>query len=431
MATMLLSWGCSSTARLGSNASKPYLWEQLPHHPQLAWHRFSADSAAVYVRMPAHEPLHLREEMDSPFRFSIELELLIAPTGWPAGEQENRPSSMLYQFRWEEPAQKGRSELVGRFTFPLPKGKYRIVHTVRDLHRGSDVTGVRAFDGWSADAPERCLAFDRKTGHPAWNNNLPLDGTCALLVPPDLSNATWTYAQLPPVDSFPSAPFLDRPPPVIRFPAGVRAVAKSSSALPEDTPIPEGQWAQWAVLEWENKAGAHQWSAGLNSPAIQLSARRASFPIMRDLDNMIRATRFIASRQEYKMMRNARDPKKALDDFWLGFAPSAESARSLIATYYGRVREANVHFSGLKEGWCTDRGMVHIIFGHSDRVRRDNQGETWIYGEEGDVNALIFRFSRKNRGDDFNQFELERYPGFRSPWEAMVSSWRRGKVRNR
>ena len=162
-----------------------------------------------------------------------------------------------------------------------------------------------------------------------------------------------------------------------------------------------------------------------------MAARRAHFPEMRDLDEMIRATRFIAKRQEYQSMREARDPKRALDEFWLDFTDDADASRRLIATYYGRVHEANVHFSGLKEGWCTDRGMVHIIFGHADRIRRDRFGETWIYGDEGDVNSLVFRFSRQDRGDDFNAFELERYPGFRSPWEAMVGSWRRGKVRKR
>ena len=430
-AALLLFGGCASPTRLGSNASKPYLWEQLPHHPQLAWHRFSADSAAVYLRMPAHEPLHLRQEMDSPFRFSVELELLVAPTSWPTGEPENRPSSVLYKFRWEEPAEPGRSELIGRFTFPLPLGQYRIVHTVRDTHRGSDVTGVRALDGWSEDAPDRCLAFDQTTGQPAWDGHLPMNNRCALLVPPDLANAPWTYAQLPAVDSFPSAPFLDRMPNEHRFPEGNRVQPKPTSDPVQSALLPEGQWAQWSLLEWPNPPGVHKWTASPESPAIHLTARRSAFPIMRDLDEMIRATRFIATRQEYKGMRNARDPKKALDEFWLGFASSPETARGLISTYYGRVREANVHFSGIKEGWCTDRGMVHVVFGHSDRVKRDNRGETWIYGEEGDVNALIFRFARANSKDDFNRFDLERYPGFRSPWEAMVSSWRRGKVRNR
>ena len=84
-----------------------------------------------------------------------------------------------------------------------------------------------------------------------------------------------------------------------------------------------------------------------------------------------------------------------------------------------------------KEGWSTDRGMVYVVFGHPDRTRTDRYGETWIFGEEGDVNALIFRFSNRASGDDFNVYQLERYPGFRSPWEAMVSSWRRGKIRRR
>ena len=40
------------------------------------------------------------------------------------------------------------------------------------------------------------------------------------------------------------------------------------------------------------------------------------FPVMRDLDEMTRATRYIAKRDEYQTMRKARDPKRALDEFW-------------------------------------------------------------------------------------------------------------------
>ncbi|MEC7114813.1 MAG: hypothetical protein VXW79_07570, partial [Bacteroidota bacterium] len=59
--------GCSTPERLGSNAQKPYQWESLSHHPQLAWHRHRADSATLFVRLPAHELLHLREGLDAPF----------------------------------------------------------------------------------------------------------------------------------------------------------------------------------------------------------------------------------------------------------------------------------------------------------------------------------------------------------------------------
>ncbi|MGB1572647.1 MAG: GWxTD domain-containing protein, partial [Flavobacteriales bacterium] len=279
--------------------------------------------------------------------------------------------------------------------------------------------------------PARTLAFDPTTGAPAWDHVLPSGRRMGLLVPADLATGFWEHGHLAPVDSFPSAPFLDRSVAELLFPEQTDRHLPLTPTDGDNLRLPEGSWKDWKVLTWSGEAGIHRWAPSGGLRPVLVSGRRPHFPVMRDLDEMIRATRYIAKRDEYQTMRKARDPKRALDEFWLQFGEDPEEARQLIATYYGRVREANVHFSGLKEGWCTDRGMVHIIFGHADRVRRDRIGETWIYGDEGDVNALVFRFSRRERGDDFNAFELERYPGFRSPWEAMVGSWRRGKVRKR
>jgi len=389
------------------------------------------DSASLFVNVPAHEPLHLREGGDSPFRYSIEVELLVDPMEWPETDIGESPPAVLHRFRWEGRPDPDVHHLTARFSFPLPTGRYRIVHTVRDLHRGADVTGATLLDGWSPEAPVRSLAFDPRTGEPAWEHELPAYGRMGLLVPADLASGLWSHSHLAPVDSFPSAPFLDRSVAELRFPDAVSRQLPLTPAASDGAVLPEGDWQGWKLLLWDGEAGLHRWVAQEGGRPVIVAARRAHFPEMRDLDEMIRATRFIAKRNEYQAMRKARDPKRALDEFWLQFGEDPEEARQLIATYYGRVREANVHFSGLKEGWSTDRGMVHIIFGHADRVRRDRIGETWIYGDEGDVNALVFRFSRRDRGDDFNAFELERYPGFRSPWEAMVGSWRRGKVRKR
>ena len=422
-------FGCSTPERLGSNAQKPYQWESLSHHPQLAWHRHHADSATLFVKLPAHEPLHLREGADSPFRYSLEIELLVDPIEWP--ESETDPAVVLHRRRWEGQPEPGADDLTVRFSFPLPRGRYRVIHTVRDAHRGSDVTGATLLDGWSSDAPVRSLAFNPVTGEPAWQQALPSGSPMGLLIPADLASRTWEHNFLAPVDSFPSAPFLDRTLAELRFPAEGHRQRPRNVTDEKDIRLPEGNWMGWKVVLWEGEPGLHRWSPAESNRALIVAGRRPHFPVMRDVDEMARATRYIAKRQEYQSMRTARDPKRALDEFWLQFGEDPTETRHLIATYYGRVREANVHFSGLKEGWCTDRGMVHILFGHADRVRRDRLGETWIYGDEGDVNALVFRFSRRDRGDDFNAFELERYPGFRSPWEAMVSSWRRGKVRKR
>ena len=422
--------GCQSGPPLGTNLQQPYQWEDLSHHPSYVWHRCSADSAAVYVRLPAHEPLHLRENRDQPFGFSLQLDLAIEPLDDASADSVWINQARRRSFLWTGKANPDQNELTARFSFPLAPGRYRISQSLSDLHRGSVVRSATLLDGRSVDAPVRSMPFDPATGQPAWDGQLIAGQLAGILIPPDLANAQWMHAALPPVDSFPSAPFLDRSSRPITFPDAIQA--HLPAPLDADVAqLPPGDWTGWRVLTWDAAPGLHQWTAQGSMRHITVPARRAHFPAMRDVPEMIRATRYIATRDEYRTMREARNPKAALDEFWLQFAGRPEQARELIKTYYGRIHDANVFFSGLKEGWSTDRGMVYVVFGHPDRTRRDRFGETWIYGEEGDVNALIFRFSNRASGDDFNTYELERYPGFRSPWEAMVSSWRRGKIRRR
>lgn len=430
---LCLCWGltgCQSTATLGSNAQQPYQWEGLSHHPAYAWHRDQSDSATLYVRLPAHEPLHLREHRDQPFRFSLQLDLYLQPLDGATADSAGSSQIIPLRYQWTGDADPERKDITASFRLPLTTGRYRVTQSLSDLHRGAKVSTATLLDARSTDAAMRALAFDPATGTPAWDQTLVAGKAAALLIPPDLADALWSYTALPPVDSFPSAPFLDRTPKETRFPPAM-IERRPTPATAADITLPPGDFAGWGLLMWDAEPGIHRWTLSGGERHIVLPARRPHFPAMRDVQEMIRATRYIATRDEYRTMREARDPKRALDAFWLQFATKPEDARSLIREYYSRVLEANVHFAGLREGWCTDRGMVYIIFGHPDRSRMDRYGETWIYGEEGDINALIFRFTRRNAADDYNVFDLERYPGFRSPWEAMVSSWRRGKIRKR
>ena len=93
------------------------------------------------------------------------------------------------------------------------------------------------------------------------------------------------------------------------------------------------------------------------------------------------------------------------------------------------LEEANASFSGLVEGWRSDRGMVHIVFGVPQRIRRDTWNEYWIYGEEGTANALTFHFRKRRTLLDDNAYELQRSIQFRSVWDRGVSNWRNGRVR--
>ena len=92
-----------------------------------------------------------------------------------------------------------------------------------------------------------------------------------------------------------------------------------------------------------------------------IPVRRPPFPVMRDLNEMIRATRYIAQRQEYLAMREARDPKKA-QRLLVGLHPTMPrmDRRKLISTPCRSCSRRQRPFQRPKEGWCTDRGMVHI-----------------------------------------------------------------------
>ena len=80
------------------------------------------------------------------------------------------------------------------------------------------------------------------------------------------------------------------------------------------------------------------------------------------IEDLIAPLRYIAARSEYQRLTTAEHPKLALDEFWLACSSSPEAAQP-AQTYYARVEEANAAFSGMTEGWRTDRGMIHVVFG--------------------------------------------------------------------
>ena len=161
---------------------------------------------------------------------------------------------------------------------------------------------------------------------------------------------------------------------------------------------------------------------------IVLYGRSAEFPEMIDVYDLIEATRYISTISEYRNLTSASHPKQALDDFWMKCGDTPEKSRDLIKTYYGRVEESNRYFSGLLEGWRTDRGMVHIIMGPPTQIRRDYWNEFWIYGDQNSTNNITFRFMRKEHPIDSNIYMLERNSSYRITWEQFVTSWRNGRV---
>ena len=156
----------------------------------------------------------------------------------------------------------------------------------------------------------------------------------------------------------------------------------------------------------------------------------SGFPLVASASDMAAPLRYITSLKEWDAISTATDQRKEVEKFWVNAAGGRERAREAIAAYYGRVENANRHFTSCMEGWKTDRGLVHIIFGTPTSIRRtpDGSSETWTYGEETNLMSLVFDFERKPNAFCGNDLVLKRNPALKSAWYRNVESWRNGRI---
>lgn len=91
------------------------------------------------------------------------------------------------------------------------------------------------------------------------------------------------------------------------------------------------------------------------------SVKGENFPRVESSRELAEPLVYLMNKREYEELISIDDPdtlKEAIDRFWLENIGSVNRARRVISLYYERVEEANKKFTGFKEGWKTDRGMV-------------------------------------------------------------------------
>ncbi|MFM7815054.1 MAG: GWxTD domain-containing protein, partial [Flavobacteriales bacterium] len=88
----------------------------------------------------------------------------------------------------------------------------------------------------------------------------------------------------------------------------------------------------------------------------------------------------------------------------------------------------NHAFTTYTEGWKTDRGMIHIIFGNPQHIDRSAQQEVWDYGENPQIGIVRFVFKRKPSPFSDDVYVLQRSTDYRYAWERLVLLWRQGKI---
>lgn len=153
-----------------------------------------------------------------------------------------------------------------------------------------------------------------------------------------------------------------------------------------------------------------------------------NFPDVKHVEDMVPPLRYITSREEYAELVNSTTKKAAIEKFWINCTGNMDRAKEVIKKYYNRVQDANSYFSSYVEGWKTDRGMLYLIYGPPTVIYRSANTETWVYGEENNINSQQYQFVKVNNPFTENDFELERSIAYKQPWYMAVDIWRQGRT---
>lgn len=143
-----------------------------------------------------------------------------------------------------------------------------------------------------------------------------------------------------------------------------------------------------------------------------------AFPKYNQVKQLIPPLKYITTPDEFQKISDEMS-KKAFDNFWLKIGRRPQVARSMISKYYDRVENANRLFTSYKEGWKTDKGMIYIIYGPPDQVKRTKNDETWWYFEGKDIRQ-VFQFLRFSHVFYPYNYVLLRDKNYQRSWFTAV-----------
>ncbi len=150
------------------------------------------------------------------------------------------------------------------------------------------------------------------------------------------------------------------------------------------------------------------------------------YPSYRTIPDLIECTKYITTSAEYSDLQS-RPEKANFDAKWLDMAGTATRAKSLIRRYYQRVEEANIFFTSYKEGWKTDPGMIYIIFGTPDEVKKGRNYLQWRYQKTPAREEVSFNFIKVKDIFSRSHYRLIRNEKYAGIWFRTVEQWRTGR----
>ncbi len=171
-------------------------------------------------------------------------------------------------------------------------------------------------------------------------------------------------------------------------------------------------------------------TGGQEPRTLALLVANGDYPNLRTATQLIEPLRYLTSTADHRRLANASDAKRAVDEFWLGAAQDNQTTgKALIRSYYGRVAAANRLFAAHKAGFLTDRGLLYVVLGPPQSVRRLATGdEEWEYARVSPNGPTTFSFRPRPSTFAPDNYELVRRPEYEKLWYGAVQQWRTGQT---
>jgi GWxTD domain-containing protein len=162
---------------------------------------------------------------------------------------------------------------------------------------------------------------------------------------------------------------------------------------------------------------------------VGLKVTPKDFPKYKKFNHLVNAMMYISTTSEMGSFLTSDDERVVFDNFWLKLGGNVENAQRMLKLYFQRVKEANQQFTNYKEGWKTDMGIIHIIFGTPDNIIENQESIKWEYFSSPNRPKVAFDFVKKSNIFTGYHYELQRSPLHKDAWYDTVKKWRGGEIK--
>lgn len=409
---MVLLAACGSTSPIASRSDFPGMYGSTGELRLMARvHHGSPDQSTILFKLRTNELLYKSASGGPPYQARVRI-TYEAFADWDSRTLLDSASTLVGD-RTEDPDE--RKELIGSMDMRRnDRRSFVLKVTARDLNRETADVVTMAVDREGAGTRQNFLPLSATSGRPLFDDHFAAGTPLRIRCEHYAGRTLW-------VSHYPAGSGL--PAPVFTFGNTATAPPQPDSSF---TVAVDSAGAFTFTSPTTGFCHFRPDSTSLNGYTVFTLGE--TYPDVRSAHAMLPPLRYITSMQEFDALTTAKDPRKAIERFWLDAAGDRERARDAIRAYYRRVQNANRNFTSTVEGWKTDRGLVHIIFGTPNTVHKSATSETWIYGEETNLMSLSFTFTKREGPFTGNDLVLERDPVYKAAWYRNVESWRNGRT---